>query len=789
MSEKKRMRETFDENWLFHHGEIPIKYAVKAGKTGGITDCGKEEDGEWLSIAFSDKGMSTADIPKDWSLIQLPHDWCVEGQYDNDPNLGTRPGSHGYLPVGIGFYRKFFEISTADLGKKISIQFDGVMGKSTVWVNGHLLGENFSGYTGTSYDVTDILRYGDEGKNVVLVKVDATEYEGWWYEGCGIYRHVWLEKTDRLHVARNGTYVTTPEIGDEAATVSVKTRVVNEYGEDKHAEIITAILGPSGEIVAQDVIQATIPWYGDAEVEQLLKVPSPVLWSPETPSLYQVRSEIRTVDGLADQYETTFGIRSIHFDLQDGFLLNGKPYPIKGTCNHQDFAGVGVALPNSLIEYKIKLLKEMGCNAYRSAHHPATPELLDICDRMGMLVMDENRKLDSSAQGIENLKELLLRGRNHPSIIIWSMENEENLEGTVMGARILKTLVDITHRIDPTRPTLAAMNHGWNNGGYSDVVDIVGYNYGQRRDQDRNDRKQYPNRLMIGSESASYTVTRGIYAEDPVKGHCSSYGTNLPSWSCSPEKAWSDVVENPYLTGVFIWTGFDYRGEPTPYRWPCVNSHFGIMDTCGFPKDIYYYMKAAWTEEPMVHAFPHWNWTGREGELIDVRVYSNCEAVELFLNGESLGEKPVNRLFHLEWQVSYSPGELKVVAKKQGEPAAWQSIHTTGCAHSIVMTPDRQTIQADGRDVSAIRVSVVDDQGRLVPLADNEITFTVEGGGRLLGVGNGNPSSHESDKDAHRRAFNGYCLALVQSGKEAGEITIKAESPGLQPGTLTISAR
>lgn len=786
MAGTRRERETFDENWLFHKGDIPIKYAVKAGMTGGITDNATVEEGVWLDIAFVDKGMETANIPDDWSVVNLPHDWCVEGQYVNDPNLGTRPASHGYLPVGIGFYRKFFKISSSDLGKKISVHFDGIMGKHTIWLNGHLIGEDRSGYASHAYDMTDVLRYGEEGDNVILVKVDATDYEGWWYEGCGIYRHVWLEKTDRLHVARYGTYVTTPEISEEQATINVRTRIMNEYNEDQIVELITTLLNKEREIVAQAVSKAVTPWYEEIELTQSLQVVSPSLWSPDSPYLYHVLTEIKTDNGIVDQYETTLGIRAIQFDRSQGFLLNGKPTLIKGTCNHQDFAGVGVALPDSLIAYKIMLLKEMGCNAYRSVHHPATPELLDICDRLGMLVMEENRKLDSSAEGIANLKNMLYRDRNHPCIIIWTMENEEILEGTKMGARILKTLVDITHRIDPTRLTCAAMNHGWNEGGYSDVVDIVGYNYGQRENQDVLDHIRYPHRLMIGSESASYTTTRGIYQDDPLNGYCSAYGSNIPVWSCSVEKAWTDVVQNPFLTGVFIWTGFDYRGEPTPYEWPCINSHFGIMDTCGFPKDVYYYLKAVWTDEPIVHLFPHWNWAGKEGEIIDVWVYSNCETVELVLNGTSLGEKQADRNSHLEWKVPYLPGELSAVGKVDSVEMVRKSVITSSFPYAIKLDSHVPELKADGCDTAVIRVSIVDEMGRIVPIADPDIAFTVSGEGKLLGVGNGNPSSHEPDKDSHRKAFNGHCLALIQSTRNAGQVTIKGSSMGLLSGEITL---
>lgn len=781
-----RRKVQFDRDWSFHKGDIRIPYAVKAGMTGGITDASIRKDGEWLDIAFNDKGMDDQQL--EWSSVSLPHDWCVEQQYVQDEHLGARDGSHGYLPGGIGFYRKVFELPAEAVGSKWLIRFDGVSGTSTVWVNGHLIGSHHGGYIGFSYDLSDVLRYGDEGRNIIVVKVDATECEGWWYEGCGIYRHVWLENMDRLHVAEYGTYVTTPEVAKEQATINIRTRIRNNYTEGLQVSLQTVIYDGSGLQVCAKSADTYADWYAETELAQSFQVEQPMLWGPESPYLYKAESIVLHEGQVLDRYETVFGIRSIRFDAQEGFFLNGEPLLIKGTCNHQDFAGVGVALPDSLIEYKLKLLQEMGSNAYRSAHHPPTPELLDICDRIGMLVMDENRKLDSSPNGISQLERLLYRDRNHPSVIIWSMENEEVLEGTVTGARILKTLADTTRRIDPTRPTCAAMNHGWNENDYNDAVEITGYNYGHRDHLDIRDHEQYPGRLMIGSECASYTATRGVYEDDPVRGYCSEYGTNIPSWGCTPQQAWRDLVNNRFLTGVFMWTGFDYRGEPTPYLWPCINSHFGLMDTCGFPKDSYYYMQAVWTEEPMVHLLPHWNWPGSEGEPIEVRVFSNTDTVELYLNGRSLGEQQADMNGYLTWKVVYEPGKLEAVGKRGGLEAARKSVVTAGQPHQIQLIPDRHEARADGTDTVPVRVAVLDKDGNIVPTADNEIRFEVSGSGSLLGVGNGNPSSHEPDKSSLRRAFNGWCLALVQASSHAGSIKLRAVSEGLAAAELILQA-
>lgn len=781
-----RSRMGFDADWSFYQGELRIPYAVKAGMTGGITDVHSLREGEWLDIAFNDRGMGEQQL--DWTAISLPHDWCVGQQYVQDELLGSRDGSHGYLPGGTGFYRKTFELPEDAAGSKWTVRFDGVSGTSTVWVNGHLIGSHHGGYIGFSYDLSDVLRYGEEGRNVILVKVDATECEGWWYEGCGIYRHVWLEKTDRLHVAEYGTYITTPEVAKAKAAVNIRTRIRNDYTEGRQIRLRTDIYDASGRLVCTQSADAYADWYAETELAQRFEVEQPLVWGIESPYLYKAESIVSYEGEELDRYVTTFGIRSIRFDPQEGFFLNGEPLLIKGTCNHQDFAGVGVALPDSLIEYKLRLLQEMGSNAYRSAHHPPTPELLEICDRIGMLVMNENRKLDSSPNGLSQLERLLYRDRNHPSVIIWNLENEEVLEGTVTGARILKTLADTTRRIDPTRPTSAAMNHGWNENGYNDAVEITGYNYGHRGDHsiDIRDHELYPQRLMIGSECASYTATRGIYEDDPVKGYCSEYGTNIPSWGCTPQQAWTDLVNHRFLTGVFMWTGFDYRGEPTPYLWPCINSHFGLMDTCGFPKDSYYYMKAVWKDEPMVHVLPHWNWPGSEGNPVEVRVFANTDTVELSLNGRSLGEQQADKTGYISWEVAYEPGELKATGKSGGRPVAEKAVVTAGQPHRIALFPDRLEARADGCDTIPVRVAVLDRQGHVVPAADNEILFEVSGAGALLGVGNGNPSSHEPDKAPQRRAFNGWCLALVQSSAQAGSISVRAVSAGLEAAEIVL---
>ncbi len=783
-----RERIKFDEGWQFHKGDIAIKRAVQAGRHGGLTDADvKIVESEATLIAYTDRNKVADYKPSDWQHVNLPHDWLVEEPFENDNTIGSQPGGNGFRRSGIGFYRKEFSIPGNDTGKKITIEFDGIFRNSTVWVNGHIIGSHESGYIPSNYDLTDVLRYGDEGQNVILVKVDATDYEGWWYEGCGIYRHVWLIKTDRLHIDRYGTFITTPVITGKEAGVNIKTTLKNEYPDDKHIEVISKIVDNNGRVLDRQSSKCLIQAFEKKEVEQTGKILQPRLWTPETPDLYKVLSEVRLDGELIDNYETIFGVRTVEVTTE-GFFLNGKPYPIKGTSNHQDHAGVGVALPDKIIEYRIKLLKEMGCNGYRTAHHPPTPELLDICDRLGMLVMDENRSLSSTPKGLSDLTTLILRDRNHPCVFMWSLENEEFLQGTVMGSRILRTMQDLTHRLDPTRQTTAAMNHGWNEGGYSDVMDVTGYNYGQRGMQYVKDKTLYPNRKMIVSESTSYVATRGEFEDNPVKGYMSNFGKGV-SWGLQPGEDWKHIVDYPFLSGTFVWTGFDYRGEPTPYLWPCVSSHFGIMDVCGFPKDGYYAYKAAWTDEPIVHVYPHWNLHGKEGDTIRMGVYTNCDEVELILDGKSLGKKKAEPYIRLEWQAVYKPGKMKAVGYKNGKKIAGKTNDTTGAPFSVTMVSDTRQLNADGCDVAIINIAIKDAKGRVVPTADNPVEFLIEGPGKIIGTGNGNPSSHEPEKENKRKAFNGYCQVLVQSDKTAGAIRLKAVSEGLKPAEILINTQ
>jgi beta-galactosidase len=473
----------------------------------------------------------------------------------------------------------------------------------------------------------------------------------------------------------------------------------------------------------------------------------------------------------------------VRFDADQGFFLNDKPVKIKGTCNHQDHAGVGSALPDRLQSYRIERLKSMGSNGLRTSHNPPTPELLDACDRLGMMVMCETRMMSSNPEGLSQLSRMIRKYRNHPSIIIWSLGNEEREQGTPRGAKIVSSMKKLAKELDPSRLVTIAMNGGWGQGA-SAVLDVQGCNYSDSKIDDFH--KEFPKQPMIGTETASTVCTRGIYANDPEKGYVSAYDLNAPPWAVTAEKWWKDYDSRPFLAGGFAWTGFDYRGEPTPYNWPCISSHFGIMDTCGFPKDNYFYYQAWWGPKPVLHLFPHWNWAGKEGQEISVWCHSNLDGVELFLNGASQGSQKVERNTHLEWKVKYAPGVIEARGTKDGKVVLTEKRETTGAPAKLALSADRTKISANGEDLSVITVEVRDAQGRMMPIASNLVTFAFSGAGRLIGVGNGDPSCHESDKGSERSAFNGLCMAFVRALKQTGEIRVTATSPGLESGSLTI---
>ena len=764
-----RERLLMDPEWRFHLGDdVPpvvrkghgATYdAVKAGSAGGFAGP-KYDDSAWREL-------------------DLPHDFAVEGIFDPENNR-----DHGSLPVGIGWYRKTFFLPEEDQGRRLALIFDGVFRNSTVWVNGHVVRTHPSGYIGFRYDLSDIAVYG--GANVVAVRVDATAFEGWWYEGAGIYRHVWLEKTGQIRVAPEGVFVSAEVAESGRATVKVQTTLENFAAQECSCVVQSVVLDSDGEEVAHADLAGAVCPGGQLELQQVLSVDAPHLWDVDDPYLYTLRTTVLCGGEVADCLSTSFGLRTCHWDATEGFFLNGRPLKLKGTCNHQDHAGVGVAVPDAVQEYRIRRLKDMGGNAYRCAHNPPAPELLEACDRLGMLVMDENRYLDSMPERLEDLRALVRRDRNHPCVFLWSLFNEEQrLQGTDRAARIAATMKREVLKLDSTRPLTAGMDSGWE-GPISALLDVEGFNYNLTRYDEQHAAR--PDQPMFGSETCSTITTRGIYSTDLEKGYLPAFDVTTTQWGSLAEAGWKAIAERPFMAGTFVWTGFDYRGEPTPYKWPCINSHFGIMDTCGFPKDNFFYYQAWWTDQPMVHLLPHWNWPERLGEEIAVWVHSNCDKVELFLNGESLGEQEMERNGHLEWQVKYTPGRLEAHGWKGGQEVAVEVVETTGAAAQIRLTPHQPALRADGEDVAVVWVSLHDEEGRLVATADDEVRFAVSDNAKIIGVGNGDPSSHEPDKANRRRAFNGWCEVLVQAGREAGEITLTASGVGLLPGRLVIPA-
>ncbi len=726
-----RERLLMDFGWRFHLGNewgIGQNLAKSGSGTGPA------------SVAFCDAS---------WRQVNLPHDWAVELPFDAKADVahGCKAIGEGFPQNSIAWYRRTFELPATDTGRRLWIEFDGAFRDYTVFVNGWFVGHNESGYTGVRYDITDVANCG--GKNVVSVRVDASQFEGWFYEGAGIYRHVWLFKTAPLAIAPDGVFVFTQfrdNIPEGPAEIHLQAHLTNAQLTAADATVTWRIDGPDGKAITTVSKTGRIAAEASGELDQTTTIDAPELWSPETPTLYRLVTTVASRGQTVDRIETEFGIRTVAFDADRGFLLNGKPYLLKGTCNHQDHAGVGAALPDGLQYFRIVKLKEMGANAYRTSHNSPTPELLEACDHLGMLVMDENRLLGSDAQHLKWFEEQVRRDRNHPSVAIWSLANEEfTTQSTPEGGRVAATMQAMVRRLDPTRPVTYNAPLGNEFSGINEVIEVRGWSYHIGKDRMDAYHAAHPQQPNVGSEQGSTVGTRGIYVDDKERGYVSAYDDHGQSWSNTAEE-WAGFFDTrPWLSGGFVWTGFDYRGEPTPYGWPCVNSHFGILDTCGFPKDNFWYYQSWWMAKPVLHLLPHWNWAGREGQDIDVRALSNCEQVELFLNGRSLGRQTLKRTETLKWKVPYAPGALSAKGFNGGKLVAETQVETTGAPAAVTLTPDRATIGANGEDVSIVTVAVVDAQGRVVPVADNLVTFELEGPGRIIGVGNGDPGCHEPD--------------------------------------------
>ncbi|RYY39133.1 MAG: DUF4982 domain-containing protein [Chitinophagaceae bacterium] len=778
----QRQRVLLDDDWRFHFGHAgdPAKdfgFGIEAifSKSGRTT-------GTALDAKYNDSS---------WRRLNLPHDWAVELPFDSTKNFDVQ--SHGYKPVGglfpetsIGWYRKRFTLARKDSGSRYELQFDGIFRDAQVWINGFYLGRNESGYIGVNYDVTDYLNYDKD--NLVVVRVDATQYEGWFYEGAGIYRHVWLNRYNNVHVPQGASFVHST-VNGRGAQLTIETGVRNDGLAGSGASLEYYLLDREGKKVASGKSSTrALPARNEEHFRQTISVRNVRLWDVDDPYLYRLITLVRSSGRVVDSFVTRTGFRTLRFDGATGFYLNGKHLKLKGTNNHGDHAGVGAALPDYLQYYRVRLLKDMGSNAYRTSHGAPTPELLDACDSLGMLVLDEQRLLNSSPEYLDQFTRLIKRDRNHPSVFLWSIGNEEGwIQTQASGRRIAQSLLAVQQQLDPTRTSTYAADVANVFQGVNEVIPVRGFNYREKGVADYH--RDHPQQPIIGTEMGSTVTTRGIYEKDSIRAYVPDQDITAPWWASTAEAWWTLAAANRYWAGGFIWTGFDYRGEPTPYQWPNISSHFGGMDVCGFPKNIYYYYQSWWTDKDVLHISPHWNWKGREGQPIDVWVNTNADNVELFLNGTSLGRKDMPRNRHLQWSVPYAPGRLEAVAYKKGRKLT-AHVETTGAPAEVVVTPYRTTITADGHDVSVINISIVDKEGREVPDANHLVRFSVHGDAKIIGVGNGDPSSHEQDKYddtvAMRRLFNGKAQVIVQAGRTPSFVAFKAKSEGLWEGSTDI---
>jgi beta-galactosidase len=783
-----REKLVFDFDWKFQFGNS-VDPAKDLGFGNGQGDFAKTGDFDFAKVKFDDSK---------WRTVNLPHDWAVELPFVRD----EVQNSHGYKPVGrrypetsVGWYRRTFDIPAGDLGRRITVNFDGAFRDVLVWVNGCFIGRNNNGYAAFDFDLTDFLTYGQ--KNAIVARVDASFGDGWFYEGAGIYRHVWLTKTDAVHLGRFESYARAAVNGN-AAAISLGTVVRNDGAQTASAKVSWKIIDPTGKTVTTaEAASQSIAADGSATYTATAKIANPALWSIETPNLYSAIVTVESAGKSVDAEKFAFGARTVVFDADKGFSLNGKSLKIQGTCNHQDHAGVGAALPDRLQYFRLGVLKEMGGNAVRTSHNAPTPEWVEGCDRMGLMMMCETRQMSSSAEGLAQLEVMVKRYRNSPSIILWSIGNEEwalQNDDAEQGLKIAGTMVRRCHELDPTRVVSAAVN-GNNEKGISQAFDIIGFNYNLSYPDGYH--KSHPKMAVYGSETSSAIATRGVYSTDPLRNTVNSYDGVVP-WGETPEVWWKFYGTRDWEAGGFAWTGFDYRGEPTPYGWPSINSQFGIVDMCGFPKDYFYYYKAWWGKgpelEPVVHLFPHWNWAGKEGEPIKIWAYSNLDEVELFVNGVSAGSQKVPQFGHVEWTAKYVPGAIEARGSKGAKVVVTEKRETTGVPASIKLTADRTEINADGEDISVLRVEVLDKEGRAVPTANNLISFKVTGEGALIGVGNGDPNCQESDKEPKRSLFSGLAQVILQSTKKPGEIHIEAVKEGwsgeeLTPAKLVITTK
>jgi beta-galactosidase len=785
-AEKVRSIEKFNKDWTFYLGD----------------------DSDAAQFNFDDSK---------WRKLNLPHDWSIEGEF-SETNPATVGG--GALPGGIGWYRKSFEVPAQDSGKLFYINFDGVYRNSEVWINGNYLGKRPFGYISFRYELTPYLKVGQ--KNVIAVKVDNSEQpNSRWYSGSGIYRNVWLVKTNKIAVDHWGTFVTTPEINSKSSQVMVQTKIKSSVDSNSDVILRTEIYDAENNKVAETESNIMVEGNSAIEEKQQLEVENPNLWSTENPYMYKVVSKIIQNDNVIDDYETPLGIRSFLFDAEKGFILNGKQVKINGVCNHHDLGFLGAAINYRALERQLEIMKEIGINGIRTSHNPPAPELLELCDKMGFVVMNESfdmwkkaktefdYSLDWDEWHKRDLEDFILRDRNHPSIVMWSIGNEiieQWDEKDPSGEAITKELTAIVKNLDLTRPVTAGCNRtdAKNPLLTAGVLDIIGFNYHQ--DEYLGVPKLFPGMPFISTESVSALATRGYYdmPSDSIRrwpirwdipfttgnpdNTCSAYDNVSAPWGSTNIETWRVVKKHDFMAGQFLWTGFDYLGEPTPYGWPSRSSYFGIIDLAGFPKDVYYLYQSEWTNKDVLHLFPHWNW--KEGQLIDMVTYTNCDEVELFINGKSKGiKKKGAEDYLLMWRVNFESGSVKAVGKRAGKVILEKEIFTAGSPYQIKLESDRNTINADGDDLSFITVTILDEKGNVVPNANNNVKFSVKGEGKIAGVDNGLQTSMESFQANNRNAFNGKCLVVVQSTEKAGKIELTASSEGLKGQAITITAK
>jgi beta-galactosidase len=771
-----------DSAWRDNGPNVLVVLVQNIGGDGGITKpvtLGiRPPSANYFAVDFDDSK---------WQKVHLPHDYIVQGVYTPTADTG-----HGSLPVYPAWYRRKLDISSSDRGKSVWLYFEGIFRNATIYLNGKQIWFQDDGYDSFHVDISQAANY--DGDNQLAIHVDPATFEGWWYEGGGIYRHVWLNVADPLHVVPWGVYVTSAVqdvTGNPSAALTIQTRLTNGRANDQTVTVLTRVFDPDGKQVTQVQSDHTIPMGQELEIQQSANLAAARLWSLEERNLYRAVTNVIQNGKVIDTHLQKFGVRTLRFDPNNGFFMNEKSVKIQGTCNHQDFAGVGVGMPDSILYWRMKQLKEqLGCNGIRCSHNPMAPSMYDACDELGLVVMDETRHPGDLVEAkasvgtpyahTEHIENMIRRDRNHPSVIMWSMANEEwGIQGDPYGAQMLSALMTAVHKHDTTRPITTAVNAGAGNGwmvGFGSVEDILGvnYNYG---DYDYL-HKKYPNKMIFGSETASDVECRDNYVDDSVTAHCTSYR--------SPQGSWEPLGSRAFVAGGFAWTGFDYRGETTPYGWPEVNSNFGLLDMCGFPKDNGLYYRCWWkADEPLVHIFPHWNWPDKVGQKVPIWCFSNCEQVELFVNNVSQGAQPMPKFGHVQWNdVVYQPGKIEARGSNGGQVVFTKVIETTGPPAALVLTADRATLSADAEDTAPVSVSVVDAQGRVVPTADNLVRFKVSGQGQNAGVGNGDPSSHELNQTDTRSAFHGLCMVLVKATDRTGDITLEASADGLTPATL-----